>query len=139
MNSDRVLNPQPVSMIPVCLHISTGLREASQESLASFIEAQDKPYVLTDDIIERSINLYTEQNEDILDLLKQCDLWREEALTHEQKRAVDQIEKDYRCLGEINEEILGIIDLIQDQTIDRVLEKDDFSLAIDFLMGKSKI
>lgn len=38
MNSDRVLNPQPVSMIPVCLHISTGLRKSSQESLASFIQ-----------------------------------------------------------------------------------------------------
>lgn len=139
MDSERVFNPQPVSMISTCLRISRDLRESSLENLASFIEAKGKPHVLTDDIIERAITLYTEQNEDIPDLLNQCDLWRKENLTLQQQKDVDQIEENYFCLAEINEEILGIIYSIRDQTIDKILAQDDLSLALDFLVGRPKI
>ena len=137
-NSEKCFSLQPVSVIPLCRDISKDLKESSQQVLESFLEAQHKPYVLTDEIIDRSLILCMEQNEDIPDFLYQCAVWRKGSLTREQCEAVDEIEENYRCLEKNNEEILSLISCIGDQTIDKILEKDDALLACDFLLGKLK-
>ena len=75
-------------MIPMIYDLSENMLESSQENLESFEEVQDNPHILDDDIVERSIKLYTEQNEDIAYFIGQCKQWQKETLTPKQKQKV---------------------------------------------------
>ena len=55
----------PISKAPSILGITNGMLDSSKEQLVSMKKIRDKPYVLTDELIKRSIKLYTSQNEDL--------------------------------------------------------------------------
>ena len=126
---------QPISMIPMIYDLSENMLESSQENLESFEEVQDNPHILDDDIVERSIKLYTEQNEDIAYFIGQCKQWQKETLTPKQKQKVMKCESNYKELRKINKRILFLMDHYKDRTIEKILEKDDIEMALDFLMG----
>lgn len=66
-------NFHPLSMLPTILMVSKGQLESSKEQLINMKAVEDKPYVLDDEIINRSLKLYSEQNEDVGVFLEQ---WR---------------------------------------------------------------
>ncbi len=126
---------QPISMIPMIYDLSENMLESSEENLESFEEVQGRPHVLDNDIVERSIKLYTEQNEDIVYFIYQCKQWQKENLTPEQEQKVMACEANYKELRKINKRILFLMDHYKDRTIERILEKDDIEMALDFLVG----
>ena len=127
--------PQPLSMISMIYDLSKTMLESSQENLENFEEAQDRPHVLDDDIVERSIKLYTKQNEDIVYFISQCKEWRKENLTSKQEQQVTACESNYKELRKSNQRILFLMDDYKDRTIEKILQKDDIEMALDFLMG----
>ena len=61
------------------LEITHGMLESSKDQLVNMENIKDKPYVLNDELINRSIKLYTSQNEDLDIFLQQCvigGLWK---------------------------------------------------------------
>ena len=55
--------------------------DSSKEQLETMKKAKDRPNILDDKIINRSIKLYTKQNEDSDVFLQQCKIWRKDKLT----------------------------------------------------------
>ena len=63
------------------LEITRGMLDSSKEQLETMKKAKDRPNILDDKIINRSIKLYTKQNEDSDVFLQQCKIWRKDKLT----------------------------------------------------------
>ena len=132
-------NFHPITEAITILEINRGMLDSSKEQLETMKEAKDRPHILDDKIINRSIKLYTKQNEDSDVFLQQCKIWRKDKLTEAQLYQVTEIEKSTHELTKVNNQILSIVNFCKDFTIDRVLEKDDVDLALDVLTGKTKI
>ena len=126
----------PISKALSFLEITDGMLKSSQEQLVNMKNIKDKPHILNDELINRSVKLYTSQNEDLDLFLQQCSLWREKELTEIQQYQVTTIEENANTLIKIHNQILDIVDKCKDSTIDKILAKDDLELALDALSGK---
>lgn len=133
-------NKQPIfqslSKIRNILEITHIMLEESKEQLGRMREVKEKPHILDNDIVSRSLKLYKEQNEDAKFFIKQCNIWKQEKLTELQAIRVKEIECNANLLTEINNKLLSIFNYCKDQTINKIMEKDDMELALDFLTGK---
>ncbi len=123
----------PLSMLPTLLNISEGQLESSKEQLINMKAVDGKPHVLDDEIINRSLTLYTEQNEIIDAFLEQCRRWREQSPDKEQLLQIQQVENCNKELLELNTKILSLVDRYKDHTINKILEKSDCELACEML------
>ena len=125
----------PISKAPSILGITNGMLDSSKEQLVNMEKIKDKPYVLTDELINRSIKLYTSQNEDLEIFLRQCSIWREKELNELQHYQVRAIEDNVDTITKINNQILVIVHACKNSTIGKILEKDDLELAFEALTG----
>lgn len=123
----------PLSMLPTILMISEGQLESSKEQLINMKAIEGKPHVLDDEIINRSLKLYTEQNEIVDVFLEQCRRWRDQSPNSRQLAQIQQVEDCNKHLLEVNEQILYIVDRCKDHTINKTLEKSDAELSCDIL------
>lgn len=126
----------PITKAVAILEIARGMLDSSKEQLETMEQVKDRPHVLDDAIINRSLKLYPEQNEDADIFLQQCAIWRKDKLDEVQLYQVQEIENCTRLLKDINNQILSIVDYCKDFTIDKILEKDDLELALDTLTGR---
>ena len=129
-------NFHPITKALNILEIIRGMLDSSKQQLENMQGAKDKPHVLDDEIINRSIELYTAQNKDSDIFLQQCAIWRKGNLNEIQLYQVQEIEKTTHELTKTNNDILAIINSCKDYTIDKILAKDDVELAFDVLTGK---
>lgn len=127
---------QNTYMIPRLLEVTSETLEGSKEQLINLSAAKEKPYVLDDEIISRSENLYKAQVEDAEFYLAQVKYWKGCKLTEEEWRRIHEIEDKTNELIKANKEILDILQYCKKYTIDKILAKDDMELAIDVLSGK---
>ena len=127
---------QPLSMIRQILEITQGMLEESKNQLEIMKEAKEKTYVLDDEIVDRALKLYKEQNENAKIFINQCKIWKQEKLTELQVIQIQEIEYSTNLLIETNNELLSIFNYCKDRTINKIVEKDDPELALDFLTGK---
>ena len=56
-------NFQPISKALYLLELTRGNLESSKEQFKNMQEVKNKPHILDDEMIDRSIRLYTAQNE----------------------------------------------------------------------------
>lgn len=124
----------PLTMIPTLLKITDDMLVAAKEQLANMKIAKEKPHILDDDIVERSLKLHKEQNDDSALFLQQCSIWKQEELTELQLTQVQAIENFTNLLIDINNQLIAIFEHCKDCTINKILAKDDLELAFDFLM-----
>ena len=129
----------PSSMIPTLLKMSDDSLDAAKEQLANMQLAQDKPHILDDDFIKRSFTLCKNQRQDSEFFLKQCEFWKKETLTDIELTQVKQIEYFSRELDNTNAELIEILEKCKNHTIDKILEKDDLELTLEFLTGELKL
>jgi cystathionine beta-lyase family protein involved in aluminum resistance len=130
-------NFQPITKALAILEITRGMLDSSRDQLETMQQVKDRPHILDDAIIDRSLKLYTAQNEDSDMFLQQCAIWRKQELNEVQSYQIQEIEKCTKSLIDTNNQILFIINACKDSTIDKILEKSDMELALDMLTGKS--
>ena len=130
-------NFQPITKALVILEITRGMLDSSRDQLETMQQVKDRPHILDDAIIDRSLKLYTAQNVDSDMFLQQCAIWRKQELNEVQSYQIQEIEKCTKSLIDTNNQILFIINACKDSTIDKILEKSDMELALDMLTGKS--
>ena len=130
-------NFQPITKALAILEITRGMLDSSRDQLETMQQVKDRPHILDDAIINRSLKLYTAQNEDSDMFLQQCATWRKQELNEVQLYQIQEIEKCTKSLIDTNNQILFIINACKDSTIDKILEKSDMELALDMLTGKS--
>lgn len=135
----KKLKFHPTSMIPTLLKLSDGSLDAAKEHLANMHIAQHKPHILDDDFIKRSLTLCRNQKQDSEVFLKQCELWKKEPLTDIELTQVEQIEHFSQELDRTNAELVKILEKCKNHTINKILEKDDLELALEFLTGELQL
>ena len=127
---------QPPVMIPFFLNLSQEMLDSSKEQLNNMKDVKGKPYLLSDNEIQRCLKLYGEMNEDTPVFLEQCKRWLQLPLMVSQRKEVLKIEAITRERHRINEEILSLVRRYQTHTINKIMEMDPAELALDVLSGK---
>lgn len=140
MPPEQTPNWHPISSaLPMIARMVDDLLEGAQEQYQTFQEVKDRPYVLNDAIVQRTIRVYTEQMEDIWLYEEQLARWRKEDLTSAQAQEIGRLDKQVEQLRKVLTDILTLADKLKEGTIEKILAKDDAELALEVLSGKWKL
>lgn len=116
-----------------------GMVSDTSEQWQTLELASRKPHTLDSALVERTQRVYSEQLETTALFKEQLARWRKEALSParagEVARLVGQVERLRTNLTNI----LDRVDEVKDKTIDKMLEKEDFELGLEFLLGKHRL
>jgi signal transduction histidine kinase len=105
-----------------------------QEHYATLLAVRDRPYVLDDATVERSIKLHTEQRDFLGVFAEQLARWRNERPTDTQRRELDRLEGQLERLRKVLNAILKLAEELKQGTIERVLAKSDLELGLEALL-----
>jgi ribosomal protein L16 Arg81 hydroxylase len=123
-----------------------GVLANSEEQHETFSHVRTKPHVLDDEIVNRAINLYQAQLDDLWFYEEQFARWLKEPLTAGQREEVNrlagQLPPGAPRARELSEKILALLHEIKRGTINRILEKDAPrglpELGLEFLLKNRK-
>src|SRR5262245_11978571 len=86
-------NWQPISMLPTIANLINENLEGTLMQLKDFKEAEHKPHIFTDEIINRALKLYNAQLEDHWLFERQLELWSNDKLSNDQRIEVDRLKE----------------------------------------------
>ena len=135
----REPNWQNFDMIPTYLFLVKGQSEEAMDMLPTLKKVKDKPHVLCDNDVQRILKLYTEQLDTNWIFIEQCKKWRGQSPNDDQLKLIREIEDHAYNYEPIAKQILALAKFIENNTIDKILEKDDGELALEVLTGKRKL
>ena len=128
---DPAPHGQPLAALPLIASLIDGELADGQEHHAALLAVRDRPYVLDDATVERSIKLHTEQRDFLGVFAEQLARWRNERPTDAQRRELDRLDGQIERLRKVLGDILVLADELQQGTIERVLAKSDLELGLD--------
>ena len=134
MTDDPAPNWQPLAALPLIASLIDGELADGQEHHASLLSVRDRPYVLDDATVERSLKLHTEQRDFLWVFVEQLARWRHEQPTDAQCRELDRLEGQLERLRAVLTDILELAEELKQGTIERVLAKSDLELGIEALL-----
>ena len=137
MADEPAPNWQPLTALPLIASIIDGELADGQEHHATLLSVRDRPYVLDDATIERSIKLHTEQRDFLGVFAEQLARWRNEQPTDKQRRELDRLEGQLDRLRAVLEDILKLAEELKQGTIERVLAKSDLELGLEALLRRA--
>jgi hypothetical protein len=126
----------PLSKLSLFTTLVDGMLQDTKDMYPLFLQAKDKPWVMDDATIDRTIRLYTERLEMLPTHTEQIARWRKEHLAPQQKHELDRLEKATVETQELVQRILDMATAMQAYTIDKILAKEPGELALDVLSGK---
>lgn len=103
-----------------------------------FKSCEHRPHVLDDHLVNRAIKLSTSQNETTWVPIEQCKRWRNQSPSKEQLADIIKVENSFNDLHAINEQLISLSNKLKKGTINRILEKSDFEVGLDFLLNNSR-
>ena len=130
---------QPLSALPMIAQLIRETLKDTDEQYRTLREAEEKPHVLDDALVDRVIRLYTVQAEDVALFEEQLARWRKEDLTPAQAQEIGQLKESLQQLRELEAKILSLAEKLKEGTIDSILRKSDIELAMEILSGKRKL
>ena len=128
---------QPLTALPLIASLIDGELADGQEHHAALLAVRDRPYVLDDATVERSIRLHAEQRDFLWVFAEQLARWRNEQPTDAQRRELDRLEGQIERLRAVLDGILELAEELQQGTIERVLAKSDLELGIEALLRRT--
>ncbi len=127
---------QPISALPMIGSLIDEMLANAEEHYETIQEAKGRPYVLDDAIVARIIQVHTDQLEDHWLFEQQVSRWSQKDVTETQQREVERLQTQVTKLKEVLQAILAFAEERKPNTIEKVLEKSDVEVAVDFLSGK---
>jgi hypothetical protein len=128
-------NWQPLSALPMmAAMVSEQLADVRQQ-LQNLQSVQSRPHVLDDATVKRLLQVYGEQQDFLWVYDEQVMRWQREALTPEQRQQLERMAQQLIELNSVLSEILTMAEAFQGKTIDSILSKSDFELAMELLSG----
>ena len=128
----------PLSALPVIAPLIRETLKETEEQYQTLPEAEDKPHVLDDALVDRVTRLYTVQAGDVRLFEEQLARWRNEDLTPPQAQEIDRLHKQRQELCEVGAKILSLAEKFKQGTIDSILRKNDVELGLEALLGRRK-
>ncbi|WP_242316831.1 hypothetical protein [Bacillus cereus group sp. BfR-BA-01489] len=127
-------NWQPIKNLPIIANLIDGQSADAKEQYANLFEVRNKPHVLNDAIIQRTIHVYTEQLEFVWIFEEQLSKWKkEERLTPIEQSEIERLQGQVQQLHSILTDILAITEKLKDGTYEKVMAKSDLQLGIESL------
>ena len=130
---------QPISALPMISQLIRGMRQDTDEQYQTLLEAEDKPHVLDDALVDRVIQVYTTQAENVAIFSQQLTRWKKEDLMPAQEQEINLLSEQLQQLRELEAKILSLAEKLKQGTIDSILRKSDVELAMEVLSGKRKL
>lgn len=125
---------QPIQHLPIIANLLDGQSSDAKEQYVNLLEALSKPHVLNDEIIQRTIHVYTEQLEFVWIFEEQLSKWKkEERLTPIEQSEIERLQGQVQQLHSILTDILAITEKLKDGTYEKVMAKSDLQLGIESL------
>ncbi|PEP92130.1 hypothetical protein [Bacillus toyonensis] len=132
-------NWQPIQNLPIIANLIDGQSTDAKEQYVNLLEARNKPHVLNDAIIRRTIHVYTEQLEFLWIFEEQLSKWqKEECLTPIEQSEVERLQGQVQQLHHILTDILTLTDKLKEGTYEKVMEKSDWQLGMESLQKIKK-
>jgi alanyl-tRNA synthetase len=125
-----------LSKLPLFTTLVDGMLQDTKAMYPLFLQAKDKPWIMDDATIDRTIRLYTERLEMLPTHTEQITRWRKARLTTGQAQELDRLEKATVETQALVQKILDMAAAMQAYTIDKMLAKEPGELALEVLSGK---
>ncbi len=126
---------QPIEKLSLIASMIDGMLESTTKQYETLQKAKQKPYSLDDALVNRAVNVYTDQKNDLWVYDKQLSRWKALKLTSAQADEVERLRVQMKKLCAINTMILSLAQELQEITIERLLEKDDAEVGVEYLLG----
>ncbi|MBJ7961632.1 hypothetical protein QRE62_00985 (plasmid) [Bacillus mycoides] len=127
-------NWQPIQNLPIFANLIDGQSSDAKEQYINLLEARNKPHVLNDAIIQRTIHVYTEQLEFVWIFEEQLSKWKkEERLTSIEQSEIERIQEQVQQLHHILIDILTLTEKLKEGTYEKVMAKSDWQLGMESL------
>ncbi len=137
MADDPVPHWQPLTALPLIASLIDGEPADGQEHHATLLSVRDRPQVLDDATVERSLKLHTEQRDFLGVFVEQIAPWRHDRPTDAQHRELDRLEGQLERLRAVLNDILELAGELQRGTIERVLAKNDRERGLNALLRRT--
>ncbi|MCO5187087.1 MAG: hypothetical protein M9928_11105 [Anaerolineae bacterium] len=124
----------PISMLPMFSEMIDGMLEMTQGQHRMFSSALAKPHVLDDETVDQARDAFEEQLEFVGLYENQVGYWRRQDITPAQRQEMDRLAAQLPLARQLTQEILAMLVEIRKGTIDRIMEKDDFELGLEWLL-----
>ena len=134
MADDPTPNWQPLTALPLIASLIDGELADGQEHHATLLAVRDRPHVLDDATVERSIQLHAEQRDFLWVFEEQLSRWRHEHPSFAQRRELDRLEGQLDGLRRVLTDILELAEELKQGTIERVLAESDLELGLEALL-----
>ncbi|MDI6534725.1 hypothetical protein [Bacillus mycoides] len=127
-------NWQPIQNLPIFANLIDGQSSDAKEQYINLLEARNKPHVLNDAIIQRTIHIYTEQLEFVWIFEEQLSKWKkEERLTPIEQSEIERLQGQVQQLHHILIDILTLTEKLKEGTYEKVMSKSDWELGMESL------
>ncbi|HDR7494932.1 hypothetical protein ACT7DC_02690 [Bacillus cereus] len=127
-------NWQPIKNLPIIANLIDGQSADAKEQYANLFEARNKPHVLNDAIIQRTIHVYTEQLEFVWIFEEQLSKWqKEERLTPIEQSEIERLKGQVQQLHHTLTDILALTEKLKEGTYEKIMKKNDLQLGIESL------
>jgi hypothetical protein len=127
---------KPITALPTIGFLIDEMLVNAEAHYATIQQARGRPYVFDDAIVERIIQVHTEQLDDHWLFEQQLSRWSQEHLSAMQRRDVERLRTQALKLKEVLQSILAFAGELKEGTLEKVLGKSEIEIAVDFLPGK---
>lgn len=127
-------NWQPIQNLPIIANLIDGQSSDAKEQYINLLESRNKPHVLDDATIQRTIRVYTEQLEFVWIFKEQLSKWiKEERLTPIEQSEIERLQGQVQQLHHTLTDILALTEKLKEGTYEKVMKKSDLQLGIESL------
>lgn len=126
-------------MLPILATMISRQLEEAKNQYENLLQAEHKPYVLNDAIIDKTIKVFKEQLDFICLYENQISKWHdEETLTPKIESDLSISQAQLEDLNNILTNILSLANKLKNGTIEKVMAKSDLELGMVFFKNNPK-
>jgi hypothetical protein len=125
---------QPISALPLIATMVGEVLDAAEQNFQSLGEARALPSMLDDATLDRVERVWGDTEADHWLFVEQVARWKRLPLTLAQREVVERLEGQVIALGELLGAILALVRELRPGTIDRVMEKSDIELGLEYFL-----
>lgn len=132
------INWQPVESLPLIGSMVDGLLDEAERQYVNLVSCRSRPYVLDDYTVDRVLEVYSDQAEDVDLYEEQLSRWSKLELAPAQRREVNRLLTQIPSIRTRVAETLALARELKQGTIETILAKSDYELGLDVLLGKRR-